>query len=97
MVFEGELAVELHAKDVEVGTCSDRNSRQNQVTMGRAHSPGSASDQLNGNYVFNKVANKQLYDYLKNNSILPEQHIAFVLRNLLYSGQFSFPTIHAHI
>ena len=34
IVFEGELAVKLHAKDVEVGTSSDRNSRQDQVTMG---------------------------------------------------------------
>ena len=29
LVFEGELAVKLHTKDVEVGTISDRN----QVTM----------------------------------------------------------------
>ena len=36
MVFEGELAVKLHAKDVEVLTSLDRNSRQNQVTMGPA-------------------------------------------------------------
>ena len=27
MVFEGELAVELHAKDVEVGTSTDRNPK----------------------------------------------------------------------
>ena len=33
MVFEGELAVKLHVKDVEVGTSSDRNPRQGQVTM----------------------------------------------------------------
>ena len=34
MVFEGELAVKLYAKDVEVGTSSDRNPRQDQVTTG---------------------------------------------------------------
>ena len=34
MVYEGELTVKLHAKDVEVGTSSDRNVRQDQVTMG---------------------------------------------------------------
>ena len=44
MVFEGELAVKLHTKDVEVGTSSDRNPRQDQVTVGRAHSPGSTND-----------------------------------------------------
>ena len=38
MIFEGDLSVKLHAKDVEVGTSSDRKSRQDQVTMGRAHS-----------------------------------------------------------
>ena len=45
MVFEGELAVKLHAKNVEVGTSSDRNPRQDQVTMGRTHSPGSTHHQ----------------------------------------------------
>ena len=39
MVFEAELAVKLHAKDVEVETSSDRNPREDQVTMGRVHSP----------------------------------------------------------
>ena len=34
MVFECELAVKLPAKDVDVGTSSDRNPRQDQVTMG---------------------------------------------------------------
>ena len=43
MVFEGELAVKLHAKGVEDGTCSNRNPRQDQVTMGKAHSPGSTN------------------------------------------------------
>ena len=36
MDFEGELADILHTKDVEVGTSSDRNPRQDQVSMGRA-------------------------------------------------------------
>ena len=44
MIFEGELPVKLHAKDVEVGTGSDRNPRKDQVTMGRAHNPGSTND-----------------------------------------------------
>ena len=44
MIFEGELAVKLRAKDVEVVTSSDRNPRQDQVTIGRAHSPGYAND-----------------------------------------------------
>ena len=44
MVFKGELAVKLQAKDVEVGTNSDRNPRQDQVTMARAHSLGSTND-----------------------------------------------------
>ena len=44
MDFESELAVKLHAKDVEVGTSSDNNPRQDQVTMGRVHSPGSTND-----------------------------------------------------
>ena len=35
MVFKCELAIKLRAKDVEVGTSSDRNPRQDQVTMGR--------------------------------------------------------------
>ena len=41
MVFESELTVKLHAKDIEVGTSSDRNPRQDQVTMGRVDSNGS--------------------------------------------------------
>ena len=44
MVFEGELAVKLHAKDVEVVTSSDRNPRPDKVTIGRVHSPGSTND-----------------------------------------------------
>ena len=44
MIFKGELAVKLHAKHVKVGTSSDRNSRQNQVTVGRVHSPESTND-----------------------------------------------------
>ena len=33
MVFEGELAVKLLAKEVEVGTSSDRNPRQDLVPV----------------------------------------------------------------
>ena len=44
MVFESEPAVTLHAKDVEVWTSLDRNLRQDQVTIWRAHSPGSTND-----------------------------------------------------
>ena len=40
MVFEGELSVKLHAKEVEFGTSSDRNPGQDQVTMGRARNLG---------------------------------------------------------
>ena len=43
MVFEGELAVKLHATDVEVGTSLNRSLRQDQATMGRVHSPGSTN------------------------------------------------------
>ena len=32
------LLSKLHAKDVEEGTCSERNTRQDQVTMERLHS-----------------------------------------------------------
>ena len=39
MVLEGELVVKVHAKNVEVGTSSDRNHREEQVTMGMAYSP----------------------------------------------------------
>ena len=42
MVFEGELAVKLHTKVVVVGTSANGNPRQDLVTMGRVHSPGSA-------------------------------------------------------
>ena len=44
MVFEYELAVKLHAKDVDVGTSSDRNPRQDKVTMETVYSPGSTND-----------------------------------------------------
>ena len=43
MVFKGALAVKLHAKDVYVGTSSDR--KQDQVTMGMVHSPGYTNDE----------------------------------------------------
>ena len=36
MVFEYDLAIKLHTTTVEVGTSSDRNHRQYQVTMLRA-------------------------------------------------------------
>ena len=41
MVFEGEPAFKLHAKNVKVETCANGNPRQVQVTMGRVDSPGS--------------------------------------------------------
>ena len=44
MVFEGELSFKFHAKDVKIGTSSDRNPGQDQVTIGRAHRPGSTND-----------------------------------------------------
>ena len=44
MVFEGDLAIKLQAKDVEAVTSSDRNIRQDQVTKGMYHSPGSTND-----------------------------------------------------
>ena len=44
MVIKWELAVKLYAKDVEVGTSSDKKPRQYQVTMGSLHSPGSTND-----------------------------------------------------
>ena len=44
MVFESESVVKLHAMDVEVGTSANGNHRQDQVTMGRGHSPGSTDD-----------------------------------------------------
>ena len=45
MVYEDELAVKLHAKDVEVGTSANGNLRQDQVNMRRVHSPGSANNE----------------------------------------------------
>ena len=44
MVFEDDLAVKLHAKDLEVGTSSNVNPRQDQVIVGRDHSPGSTGN-----------------------------------------------------
>ena len=44
MVFKGEFAVKLHAKDVEVGTSTNGNPRLDKVTMGSVHCPGSAND-----------------------------------------------------
>ena len=44
MVFECELAVKLHSKDVEVGTSVNGNPRQDQVTTGMVHCPGSTND-----------------------------------------------------
>ena len=44
MVFEVELAAKFHAKYLEVGTSTERNPRDDQVTMLRAHSPGSTND-----------------------------------------------------
>ena len=43
-MVEYELAVKLHAMDVEVGTSAIGNPRQDQVTMGRVHSPGSTNN-----------------------------------------------------
>ena len=40
MVFEGEPAVKLHTKNVDVGTSANENPRQHQVTMGTIYSPG---------------------------------------------------------
>ena len=56
MVFKGELAVKLHTKDVEFETRSDRNPRQNQVTMGRVHSPGSLTTKASGKRVYSILA-----------------------------------------
>ena len=41
MVFKCELAVKLHAKDVDVGTSLDRYPRQDHVMI-RVHSPRAA-------------------------------------------------------
>ena len=38
VVFECDLAVKLHVKNVDVVTSANGNPRQDQVTMGRAHS-----------------------------------------------------------
>ena len=43
MVFEGEPAVKHIAKNIEVGTSANSNPRQDQVSMGRVHSPGSTN------------------------------------------------------
>ena len=43
MVFEGEPAVKLQSKNIEVGTRANGNPIQDQVTMGRVHSRGSAN------------------------------------------------------
>ena len=40
MVFEDELTVKLHAKDVEAETNTDRNPRQDQDPVRWVHSPG---------------------------------------------------------
>ena len=42
MVFEGKPVVKLQAKNVKVGTSSNGNPRQDQVTMGKVDSPASA-------------------------------------------------------
>ena len=39
--IEGDPAVKLHIKNIEVGTSANGNPRQDQVTLGRVHSPGS--------------------------------------------------------
>ena len=43
MVFEGEPAVKLHAKNVKVGTSANTNPKQDDFTMGRVDSPGSTN------------------------------------------------------
>ena len=43
MVFEGEPAVKLHAKNAEVGTSANGNPRPEKVTMESIHSPGSTN------------------------------------------------------
>ena len=42
MVFD-ENAVKLHANNVEIGTSANGNHKQDQVTMGRVHGPGSTN------------------------------------------------------
>ena len=61
MVIEGEINVKIHAKDAEVGLCANGNPRQDQVTMGRVHSPGSTN-----NYpikIFRRVSEESLECY----------------------------------
>ena len=43
MIFEGEPAVILHAKNIEVGTSVNGNRRQDQVTTGRVNNNGSTN------------------------------------------------------
>ena len=43
MVFEGEPAIKLHSQNVEVGTNTNGNTKQNQVTLWRVCSPRSAN------------------------------------------------------
>ena len=43
MVFEGGPTVKLYAKNVKVGTSSNGNPRQDQVTIGRVDSPASTN------------------------------------------------------
>ena len=43
IVFEGEPAVKIHAENIGDGTGANGNPRQDQVTMGRVHSPGSTN------------------------------------------------------
>ena len=43
IVLEGEPAVKLHAKNVEVGTSANGNQRQDHVTMGKVQSSESTN------------------------------------------------------
>ena len=43
MVFEGEPAVKLQVKNIEVGTSANGNPRKEQVTLGTVHSPWSTN------------------------------------------------------
>ena len=43
MVFEGEPTVKFNTKKIEVGTSANENCRQDQVIIGRVHSPGSTN------------------------------------------------------
>ena len=40
--LEDVLAIKLYAKDAKVGSSANENPRQDQVSKGRVHSPGSA-------------------------------------------------------